>query len=68
MLKKEWRMKKLRLLLTLSLIIFALFAFASCSDTEAVSTPEGLFVENTTLQLNWKKVPEARLYTMREKD
>lgn len=64
MLKKEWRMKKLRLLLTLSLIILSLFAFASCDDTEAVKTPEGLYVENTTLQLNWKKVPDARLYTI----
>ncbi len=58
-------MKKLRLLLTLSLIIFCcLFAFASCDDTEAVETPSGLSVENTTLQLNWKKIPDARLYTI----
>lgn len=58
-------MKKLRLLFTFSfIIIFAVFAFASCDKTEAVKTPEGLFVENTTLQLNWKKVPEARLYTI----
>ena len=57
-------MKKLRLLLTLSLIILALFALASCDDTEQVKTPEGLFVENTELKLNWKKVPEARLYTI----
>ncbi len=57
-------MKKLRLLLTLSLIIFGLFAFASCDDSEPLDTPEGLFVENATLQLNWKKVPGARLYTI----
>ena len=57
-------MKKLRLLLTFSFIIFALFAFASCDDTKPVNTPQGLYVENTTLQLNWKKVPEARLYTL----
>lgn len=57
-------MKKLRLLLIFSLIIVCLFAFASCDDTKPVNTPEGLAVENTTLQLNWKKVPEARLYTI----
>ena len=57
-------MKKLRLLLILSLIVFGLFTFASCDDTEQVATPEELAVENTTLQLNWKKVPAARLYTI----
>ncbi len=58
-------MKKLRLLLTLSfIIILGVFALASCDKTESLKTPEGLAVENTTLQLNWKKVPEARLYTI----
>lgn len=64
MLKKEWRMKKLRLLLILSLIILCLFAFASCDDTEPLAAPEGLTVENTTLTLNWKTVEGARLYTI----
>ena len=57
-------MKKLRLLLILSFIILGLFSFASCDDTEMLNTPEELFVENTTLQLNWKKVSDARLYTI----
>ncbi len=58
-------MKKLRLLFTFSfIIILAVFAFVSCEKTAQVNAPEGLFVENTTLQLNWKKVPEARLYTI----
>ena len=57
-------MKKFRLLLTFSFIIFALFSLVSCSDTEQIQTPEGLFVENTELQLNWTKVAGARLYTI----
>lgn len=64
MVKKEWRMKKTRLLLLLSLIIFCLFAFASCDDTEKLDSPDGLSVENTTLILNWNKVDGARLYTL----
>ena len=57
-------MKKLRLLLTLSFIVLSLVAFASCDKTEVLDTPTELFVENATLQLNWKKVSEARLYTI----
>ena len=57
-------MKNLRLLLILSLIICSLLVLSSCDKTESVATPGGLYVENTTLQLNWKKVPEARLYTI----
>ncbi|MBQ3013764.1 MAG: leucine-rich repeat protein [Clostridia bacterium] len=57
-------MKKLRLLLIFSFIVLSLVAFASCDKTEVLDTPTELFVENATLQLNWKKVPEARLYTI----
>ena len=57
-------MKKLRLLLLISLIISCIFAFASCDDTEVLSTPQGVEIEQATLTLRWKSVKDARLYTV----
>ena len=57
-------MRKIRLLLLISLIISCLFAFASCDDTEVLSSPQGLEIEQTTLTLSWKGVTGARLYTI----
>ena len=58
-------MRKIRLLLLISLIISCLFAFASCDDTEILSSPSDLEVEAATLTLNWKAVAGARLYTIK---
>lgn len=57
-------MKHLRLLLILSLIISCLFAFASCDDTEVLSAPDDIKIEQTTLTLQWDAVAGARLYTI----
>ena len=58
-------MRKVRLLLLISLIISCLFAFASCDDTEILSSPTDLEIEAATLTLNWKAVAGARLYTIK---
>lgn len=57
-------MRKIRLLLLISLIISCLFAFASCDDTEELSAPQNVEIEQATLTLNWKAVAGARLYTI----
>ena len=57
-------MRKIRLLLLISLIISCLFAFASCDKTEVLPSPQGLEIEQTTLTLSWKAVSGARLYTI----
>ena len=57
-------MRKIRLLLLISLIISCLFAFASCDKTEELAAPQGLEIEQATLTLNWKGVTGARLYTI----
>ena len=57
-------MRKIRLLLLISLIISCLFAFASCDKTEVLSSPQGLDIEQSTLTLSWKGVSGARLYTI----
>ena len=57
-------MKKIRLLLLISLIISCIFAFASCDDTEVLTTPQGVEIEQATLTLRWKSVKDARLYTV----
>lgn len=57
-------MRKIRLLLLISLIISCLFAFASCDKTEELPSPQGLEIEQTTLTLSWKAVTGARLYTI----
>ena len=57
-------MRKFRFLIIISLIISCLFAFASCNDTEVLTPPKGLEIEQTTLTLSWKGVTGARLYTI----
>ena len=57
-------MKKIHLLLLISLIFSCLFAFASCDKTEELSAPEKPDIEATTLTLSWKGVAGARLYTI----
>lgn len=57
-------MKKIRLLLIFCLVIISLFTFLSCDKLPELDTPQKLEIEMTSLTLNWRSVPGAKLYTI----
>ena len=58
-------MKAVRLLILLSLIFCCLLTVCSCDGTKALPTPSDVEVDEATLELNWKSVNGARLYTIK---
>ena len=58
-------MKAVRLLILLSLIFCCLLTVCSCDGTDALPAPSGVDIDEATLELNWKTVNGARLYTVR---
>ena len=57
-------MKIFRLLISFSLILCCLLLLGSCGDKDTLSKPEALEIEPTTLTLSWRKVKDARMYTL----
>ena len=55
-------MKIFRLLIIFSLILCFSLLLGSCDNPDALSRPENLQIEPTTLTLSWKKVIDARMY------
>ena len=58
-------MKAVRLLILLSLIFCCLLTVCSCDGTDALPSPSGVEINEATLELNWKAVKGARLYTVK---
>ena len=58
-------MKAVRLLILLSLIFCCLLMVCSCDDTNALPSPSDVEVDEQTLDLSWKTVKGARLYTIK---
>ena len=57
-------MKKIRLLMILTLLLACLAALCSCEKQPELQAPERLDIDKTTLTLTWKAVDQARLYTI----
>lgn len=58
-------MKAVRLLILLSLIFCCLLTVCSCDGIEALPAPSNVEIDEATLDLSWKTVKDARLYTIR---
>ena len=58
-------MKAVRLLIILSLIFCCLLTVCSCDRIDALPAPSGVDIDEATLELSWKKVNGARMYTVR---
>ena len=58
-------MKAVRLLIILSLIFCCLLTVCSCDGIEALPAPSNVEIDEATLDLSWKTVKDARLYTIR---
>ena len=58
-------MKAVRLLILLSLIFCCLLTVCSCDRIDALPTPSDVDVDEATLELTWKTVKGARLYTVK---
>ena len=58
-------MKAVRLLILLSLIFCCLLMVCSCDGTDALPSPSDIEINEATLDLSWKTVKGARLYTVK---
>ena len=58
-------MKAVRLLIIFSLIFCCLLTVCSCNGTDALPAPSNVEIDEATLELSWKTVEGARLYTIR---
>ena len=58
-------MKAVRLLILFSLIFCCLLTVCSCDRIKALPSPSNVDVDEATLELSWKTVKGARLYTIK---
>ena len=57
-------MKKLYILIIVSIAMCCAFGFTACSLPQ-LDTPTNLKIESTTLELSWESVEDARYYTVK---
>ena len=57
-------MRKIRLLVLLSLIVISVFTLASCHKLQELKMPDKVDIEMTTLTLTWREIKGVRLYTI----
>ncbi len=62
--KKEKLMKKLRFFIPCILFVCSLVTFAGCAKSAALTRPTAVRVDESTLTLTWKEVPNARRYVV----